>query len=317
MDFRANTPTRPANASLTRRRHHHSPPLLYKECLKNHAASIGGHALDGCGEFMPSPASSPTDPRSLKCAACGCHRNFHRRDPREHPNFLSCFYSSGPAPRGPSPTPSPRSPSPMSSSPSPPPLSHFPPSSYMVLSLGPSDENNRTAAAAKENGKKRCRSKFTEEQKERMRLFSEKLGWKMQKGENDGLVEEFCEEIGVSRRVFKCIYAIDCFSPLPLPPITNLGTTGFQLSKAFSRTFQADLNICAYTDDLHVAGESYAPLTRVNVIVAVNEADIVVVLRGSAKVESELRERGRWHGSYAATVDADRATVIGGTVTLA
>ncbi|BAF25083.1 Os09g0414600 [Oryza sativa Japonica Group] len=52
---------------------------VYRECLKNHAASLGGHALDGCGEFMPSPAANPADPTSLRCAACGCHRNFHRR----------------------------------------------------------------------------------------------------------------------------------------------------------------------------------------------------------------------------------------------
>jgi ZF-HD class homeobox domain-containing protein len=52
---------------------------VYRECLKNHAASLGGHALDGCGEFMPSPEADPADPASLRCAACGCHRNFHRR----------------------------------------------------------------------------------------------------------------------------------------------------------------------------------------------------------------------------------------------
>ncbi|KAF2283144.1 hypothetical protein GH714_043474 [Hevea brasiliensis] len=28
--------------------------VRYKECLKNHAAAIGGNATDGCGEFMPS-----------------------------------------------------------------------------------------------------------------------------------------------------------------------------------------------------------------------------------------------------------------------
>ncbi|XP_047073144.1 zinc-finger homeodomain protein 10-like [Lolium rigidum] len=52
---------------------------VYRECLKNHAASLGGHAIDGCGEFMPSPAANPSNPTSLTCAACGCHRNFHRR----------------------------------------------------------------------------------------------------------------------------------------------------------------------------------------------------------------------------------------------
>ncbi|XP_022957280.1 zinc-finger homeodomain protein 9-like [Cucurbita moschata] len=53
--------------------------VSYRDCLKNHAATVvGGHALDGCGEFMPSITSTPTDPTSLNCAACGCHRNFHR-----------------------------------------------------------------------------------------------------------------------------------------------------------------------------------------------------------------------------------------------
>lgn len=35
-----------------------------------------------------------------------------------------------------------------------------------------------------------------------MHGFSEKLGWKMQKSD-DGLVQKFCNEIGVSRGVFK------------------------------------------------------------------------------------------------------------------
>ncbi|CAL4998965.1 unnamed protein product [Urochloa decumbens] len=52
---------------------------VYRECLKNHAASLGGHALDGCGEFMQAPDADPAAPASLRCAACGCHRNFHRR----------------------------------------------------------------------------------------------------------------------------------------------------------------------------------------------------------------------------------------------
>lgn len=31
--------------------HHHPVVVIYRECLKNHAASLGGHAVDGCGEF--------------------------------------------------------------------------------------------------------------------------------------------------------------------------------------------------------------------------------------------------------------------------
>nr|GMC67316.1 zinc-finger homeodomain protein 9-like [Ipomoea batatas] len=62
---------------------HHAVVVHYRECLKNHAAALGGHAVDGCGEFMASPTANPADPTSLKCAACGCHRNFHRREPPE------------------------------------------------------------------------------------------------------------------------------------------------------------------------------------------------------------------------------------------
>ncbi|KAK6154187.1 hypothetical protein DH2020_013826 [Rehmannia glutinosa] len=57
------------------------PPLRkhrYKECLKNHAVGIGGHAVDGCGEFIAAGDDGTLE--SLKCAACNCHRNFHRKE---------------------------------------------------------------------------------------------------------------------------------------------------------------------------------------------------------------------------------------------
>ncbi|KAF7842439.1 putative leucine-rich repeat-containing protein [Senna tora] len=50
---------------------------------------------------------------------------------------------------------------------------------------------------------------------------------------------------------------------------------------------------------------------------AVDEVDVLVVLRGSARVKNELSERGRWCGSCAATVDAAGAAVTGGTGTMA
>ncbi|KAL7237854.1 hypothetical protein ACSBR2_004039 [Camellia fascicularis] len=75
-------PTKPlssTNGVLKRRHHplHHNhhlngplpPPLLpavaaYKECLKNHAATLGGHAVDGCGSSCPLPPPSPPTPPS-------------------------------------------------------------------------------------------------------------------------------------------------------------------------------------------------------------------------------------------------------------
>ncbi|KAK2969005.1 hypothetical protein RJ640_007870 [Escallonia rubra] len=189
----------------------------YKQCLKNHAASLGGHALDGCGEFMPSPTATHADPTSLKCAACGCHRNFHRREP-EGPTaaaaatrFIdfhhyplrrsSASFSSSP-----------------SQSPPPPPQPNYSFAPNMLLALStavadePPDMNLQYAvatpttptAAKSENpsGRKRFRTKFSQEQKERMTSFAEKLGWKMQRCE-ERMVESFCSEVGIRRGVFK------------------------------------------------------------------------------------------------------------------
>ncbi|KAB2609369.1 mini zinc finger protein 3-like [Pyrus ussuriensis x Pyrus communis] len=52
--------------------------VRYCECQKNHAANLGGYAVDGCREFMASGEEGTTE--ALTCAACGCHRNFHRRE---------------------------------------------------------------------------------------------------------------------------------------------------------------------------------------------------------------------------------------------
>ncbi|KAL7139240.1 hypothetical protein ABFS83_09G037600 [Erythranthe nasuta] len=52
--------------------------VRYAECQKNHAANIGGYAVDGCREFMAGGADGTA--AALSCAACGCHRNFHRRE---------------------------------------------------------------------------------------------------------------------------------------------------------------------------------------------------------------------------------------------
>ncbi|XP_039040592.1 LOW QUALITY PROTEIN: zinc-finger homeodomain protein 11-like [Hibiscus syriacus] len=179
--------------------------LSYKECLKNHAASLGGHALDGCGEFMPSPSSTPTDPASFKCAACGCHRNFHRRDPYDGPAFIRRL----PPPPSASSSPSPTSTTP----PSPVPYSYYSTSApHMLLALttaysGPLLDSSHPSMPRinnnnNNNGRKRSRTKFTKEQKEKMHAFAERLGWRMAKSEERS-IKEFCYEVGVDRGVFK------------------------------------------------------------------------------------------------------------------
>ncbi|CAL9224209.1 unnamed protein product [Arabidopsis halleri] len=205
------------------KRHHHHPLLFtYKECLKNHAASLGGHALDGCGEFMPSPSSISSDPTSLKCAACGCHRNFHRRDPDNNNDSSPIHPPPSTAveyqphhrhhPPPPLPPPPPRSPN----SASPPPIS----SSYMLLSLSGTNNNNNNLASFTDlnfsggnnhhhhhqhtlhGSRKRFRTKFSQFQKEKMHEFAERLGWKMQKRDEDD-VRDFCRQIGVDKSVLK------------------------------------------------------------------------------------------------------------------
>ncbi|XP_040383175.1 mini zinc finger protein 4-like [Oryza brachyantha] len=51
--------------------------VRYGECRRNHAARMGGHAVDGCREFLAEGEEGTGG--ALRCAACGCHRSFHRR----------------------------------------------------------------------------------------------------------------------------------------------------------------------------------------------------------------------------------------------
>ncbi|KAL4581758.1 hypothetical protein LXL04_006286 [Taraxacum kok-saghyz] len=213
-------------------RHHHNPTpvvVTYRECLKNHAASMGGHAVDGCGEFMPSVTSTPTDPTSLKCAACGCHRNFHRREPEEsflsNPPLIQHLIEYQPHHRHHPPQPislagvRANSSSP-ADSPSPPPISssYYPSAPHMLLALSaglsaqppdphhsiltPTTAGGGTTIESNTNGKKRFRTKFTQFQKEKMQELAERVGWKMQKRDEE-LIIGFCNEIGVDKGVFK------------------------------------------------------------------------------------------------------------------
>jgi ZF-HD class homeobox domain-containing protein len=52
------------------------------------------------------------------------------------------------------------------------------------------------------SGKKRFRTKFTQEQKDKMLAFAERLGWRIQK-HDEAAVQQFCEEVCVKRHVLK------------------------------------------------------------------------------------------------------------------
>ncbi|KAI3435435.1 uncharacterized protein J3R85_006035 [Psidium guajava] len=145
----------------------------YRECQKNHAAAIGGNARDGCGEFMPSGEEGTLN--ALKCSACNCHRNFHRRE------ILAAHPSMVDASRG---------------------------FTLQLLKSDPldsptdsgGDETHKVELPEKK--KRRSRTKFTATQKEKMLDFATKAGWRMQKLD-EPVVERFCQELGIERRVLK------------------------------------------------------------------------------------------------------------------
>ncbi|XP_010263641.1 PREDICTED: zinc-finger homeodomain protein 5 [Nelumbo nucifera] len=207
--------------------------VRYRECLKNHAASIGGHVVDGCGEFMPSGEEGT--PEALKCAACDCHRNFHRKDMEGEPQSgANCYYyynknHGGCGGRSRIPPPPPQlPPQPLQQHqkfqlglPTSPSTGPIPPPMMMAFCSGgvgggateSSSEDLNVYQSNAAGGatrplppfslsKKRFRTKFTQEQKDRMLEFAEKVGWRIQK-QDEPEVQQFCAEVGVKRQVLK------------------------------------------------------------------------------------------------------------------
>ncbi|XP_007222197.1 zinc-finger homeodomain protein 2 [Prunus persica] len=199
--------------------------VRYRECLKNHAVSIGGHAVDGCCEFLAAGDEGTMD--ALICAACNCHRNFHRKEPEgelihhhqggttgpyhqsggshhhllQH-QFSSAFYRPPPPPSGY-----------LITSPHARPTLTLPAASGGGGGSHSRDDGEDVSNPSSSGGgggggggfginKKRHRTKFTQEQKEKMLEFAEKVGWRIQK-HDEAAVEEFCGETGVKRQVLK------------------------------------------------------------------------------------------------------------------
>ncbi|MED6140434.1 hypothetical protein PIB30_093206 [Stylosanthes scabra] len=152
--------------------------IRYMECLKNHAASLGGNATDGCGEFMPCGEQGTIE--ALTCSACNCHRNFHRKEIQSHQThhhhqmIMNPIFAHS--------------------------ISSFSDQSYDHNH----HKNNKDYCEERVvvKTKKRFRTKFTQEQKEKMLDFTEKAGWKIQKLD-ESMVNKFCQELGIKRRVLK------------------------------------------------------------------------------------------------------------------
>ncbi|KAJ4840221.1 hypothetical protein Tsubulata_007502 [Turnera subulata] len=182
----------------------------YRECLKNHAVGIGGHALDGCGEFMAAGAEGTLD--ALKCAACNCHRNFHRKEPSDSssPAAGEMFFQGGghhahhqhhhPFPQF---APYYRTPAGYLHLASPPLQQHQRPLALPSTSdREDQEEDVSNPSGGGLSSRKRFRTKFSQEQKERMLELAERLGWRIQK-HDEAVVQQFCNETGVKRHVLK------------------------------------------------------------------------------------------------------------------
>lgn len=172
--------------------------IRYKECLKNHAAAIGGNATDGCGEFMPAGDEGTLD--ALKCSACNCHRNFHRKEIIDFDSECcpTQYYFPSLLPN----TAARAKPDLLHLSPNK--SGSNPPDQPEVKDEHDEDGVTREVekSAAEKVTRKRFRTKFTQDQKEKMQRFAEKAGWRMQRLE-ESVVQQFCQEIGIKGRVLK------------------------------------------------------------------------------------------------------------------
>ncbi|XP_030465804.1 zinc-finger homeodomain protein 6-like [Syzygium oleosum] len=202
--------------------------IRYRECLRNHAASMGGHVVDGCGEFMPSGEEGT--PGYFRCAACECHRNFHRKEVEGEPQYTpSHYYSSNKTNGQRAALPPPQQ---HHAIPQPNPINLHHRFSYCITSAAatstaaptqpvmmafgggiPEESSSEDLTMIQHSdavlrstqltsSKKRFRTKFTQQQKDKMMEFAEKLGWRIQKQDEQEVIQ-FCAEASVTRKAFK------------------------------------------------------------------------------------------------------------------
>ncbi|KAJ7946589.1 Zinc-finger homeodomain protein [Quillaja saponaria] len=141
--------------------------IVYKECTHNYAASLGRFAFDGCRQFLQASEDVHL------CVGCGCHRNFHRKDVVYKPIIM--------------------------------PSNKFVVNSEtetVVPQLSNGEKTVEVDNTVMEQRKRKKRIVYTKEQRNKLKRFAEKLGWKPQKHDKEE-VEQFCLEMGMSRRVFK------------------------------------------------------------------------------------------------------------------
>ncbi|XP_038722505.1 zinc-finger homeodomain protein 6-like [Tripterygium wilfordii] len=205
-----------ATGSIVRSPTESTSTVRYRECQKNHAASMGAHVVDGCGEFMPSGEEDTTE--SLKCAACECHRNFHRKEINGESSSTQYLTTNSyfPYHNG-------QRDSTTTIAAPPPQLPNFAshhqlhhhrrPTAPVMMAFGgggaaesSSEDLNMYQLGGQttmlQPNRKRFRTKFSQEQKDKMAEFADKLGWKIQR-RDEQQVQEFCCQVDVKRQCFK------------------------------------------------------------------------------------------------------------------
>ncbi|XP_042502718.1 zinc-finger homeodomain protein 5-like [Macadamia integrifolia] len=165
--------------------------FVYGACMKNHAAKLGSHATDGCGEFCRAVSG-------FHCAACGCHQNFHEKMAVE----VSTGGGGGGRGEG---------------------GSNYVKVKTEVVNVSDDEKSMEVAMAVEQPPplnvaeqhqqgvvgqmirlRRRTSEKFklTDEQRQQMFAFATSLGWSMKRERCDD-INQFCEQIGVPRPVFK------------------------------------------------------------------------------------------------------------------
>ncbi|KAD4586217.1 hypothetical protein E3N88_23818 [Mikania micrantha] len=161
-------------ATVGRIRNTGNQAFRYGECTKNHASAINLKAFDGCLEFMPAGDVGTLE--ALMCAACSCHRNFHRKEPIMQ--IEPAAFQQHDIPRR---------------------------WEFHMTPSQPSGSRNSLDpgfSGAVGSSKRRVRTKFTREQKDRMLAFAQRVGWRVNK-EHERDVQRFCEEIRIDKIIFK------------------------------------------------------------------------------------------------------------------
>ncbi|KAG5525834.1 hypothetical protein RHGRI_032203 [Rhododendron griersonianum] len=158
---------------------------IYRECERNRSGQTGHPVVDGCQEFL----GYGDDHRSevaFYCSKCGCNRNFHRMEEitiLAEPatvKMVRKLAAARPPPRCRAPSPPPR---------------QVPIPEERFLGNGEAEQEETSEP-------KRERTKFTEPQKEAMRGYAERLGWRL-RGRNEHQLFRFCLEIGITLPNFK------------------------------------------------------------------------------------------------------------------